>query len=806
MARFIRYLFVLLVFNSWIQRAPMAADDGEIPEQVQALSSEDADVRLDALNALRDMGVAARGAQSALIGLLDDPDERVRAAAADVLLRLGGDINLVLPLLEDPEQFVQLAVARSLLVDGRKPEAAIPALIFLASDSQSFMDIDAEETFEAFSPRLARRMAPVLLEIIRTEDASRIRFHAYDGLQKMDAIGPEHVPLLLSLLRHPKDDIREMAAERLAWLQKDAESAIPALRAALEDRDPAVRVQAALALLSFDATRDMAIEVLRSIMDDGPPDARLLAADGLRFNPAPELISQLIEALGDPERDSLSSSSQEALSAMGPDIVPDLLATVAMRDEGVSDDYQWDGVAQLLLEFSSQAPVDEVTQALVALSYREAQMDAAFALGHVAAENKSATARLIEMLRSPFVNVRRVAAEALQSTTPRADAGATRTVLRDLLLHDDDPHVRVAAARSLGRLGEDATVYLPVLEELLEDEDGRVVEDVLNAYEELGSLGAPSIPKLVRALNTDASVVNWVAFHQLYQIVPRAFGAIGAAAVPALVNVLDDPDPLVRGHAAESLGLIGPDAAPAVPALVKHLSDEGQWTAWVGDKGFRQTVGGLTAEALGKIGPAAKEAVPDLVQRLEVIKQDDLYPKDAAIRVQALSAEALGRIGPDAASAVPALWKVVENAKWWEPTEALAALARIQPGNARVVEGLRKFLLQLQRDDPLAEQHSVTAIGSLGDAIVEMGDAGRALIPTLKYLIQDAPLLEPLYRCDAAYTLARIDPDNPLPERFLRREARIEQVIGIFDWAQETLETLHDDAGRQAAEGESTER
>lgn len=792
MSDFVRCSLVLLASIGWIGPAASMADDADLSEQIHALSSEDEDVRLDAIDALRDMGVAARGAQPALIGLLDDPDEYVRTAAADLLLRLGGDVELVLPLLENSEQSVQLAIARSLLVDGRKPEAAIPVLVFLATDGDDW--VYADETFGAFSAGLARRTAPALLEIIKTEDDADIRSCAHNALQSMDAIGPEHVPLLVSMLRHPRNDVRDMAAERLAWLQKDAEAAVPALRAALEDDDATVRVQAALALSSFDATHDTAVNVLREIMHGGPREARLAAVNGLRIIHIPELVPQLIAGLADSDQKIVARRSEMAVTALGPAVVPELVAMVEGRDLNRYAYYQWVRIARVLGQFGNED--EDVTNALLSLSHDadpDVQKEAVNSLGQIAA-NEAASARLVELLESPDAEVRRVAAGALRTTTPPSAFDTVRPALRDRLL-DDDPHVRVAAARSLGSLGEDATVYLPVLEELLSHKDGTVVEEVLRAYQELGPRAKPSIPHLIDALNTDAYVAAGFGAYDLCQSVPWAIAAIGAPAVPALIEVLDDPDPLVRGHAAETLGLIGADAAPAVPALVKHLSDEGQWTASMGDMGFRQTVGAVAAEALGGIGPAAKEAVPALSQRLEVIKQDELYPEDAAILAQTLSAaDALGRIGRDAASAVPALWKVVENARWWEPTEAVAALARIQPGNARVVEGLRTYLLQLQRDDPLAEQHSVTAVGSLGEAIVEMGDSGRALIPTLEYLIRNAPLLEPLYRCDAAYALARIDPDNPLPERFLRQEARIEQVIGILDWAQRTLESLHDRA------------
>ena len=57
--------------------------------------------------------------------------------------------------------------------------------------------------------------------------------------------------------------------------------------------------------------------------------------------------------------------------------------------------------------------------------------------------------------------------------------------------------------------------------------------------------------------------------------------------------------------AAEVLGLIGPDAAAAVPSLMNLLEDRSTVECYV------------AATALGRIGPAGKEAVPPLIELSE---------------------------------------------------------------------------------------------------------------------------------------------------------------------------------------------
>jgi HEAT repeat protein len=48
-------------------------------------------------------------------------------------------------------------------------------------------------------------------------------------------------------------------------------------------------------------------------------------------------------------------------------------------------------------------------------------------------------------------------------------------------------------------------------------------------------------------------------------------GSDAKEAVPDLIRLLDDPDERIRKAATRALGRIGPDAAAAVPALMRTL-------------------------------------------------------------------------------------------------------------------------------------------------------------------------------------------------------------------------------------------
>ena len=102
----------------------------------------------------------------------------------------------------------------------------------------------------------------------------------------------------------------------------------------------------------------------------------------------------------------------------------------------------------------------------------------------------------------------------------------------------------------------------------------------------------------------------------------------GQDVMPALIDVLRDGDegPDVRGGAAWALGEIGPEAKPAVPALIELLEHENDWA--------RE----MAAGALGRIGPEAEEAIPMLEQVA------DKENEDPYVRLAAREAlETLGR-------------------------------------------------------------------------------------------------------------------------------------------------------------------
>ena len=158
---------------------------------------------------------------------------------------------------------------------------------------------------------------------------------------------------------------------------------------------------------------------------------------------------------------------------------------------------------------------------------------------------------------------------------------------------------------------------LPLLAELLEDDDPLVRIYAANALGCAGPIALPVVPKLLRLLREQGQVDASRSTHESRS---------------ALTN------PLQIG--SESLGQFETGLHPEI-------------------------LRGTVADAIGSIGPGAIEAVPDLTLLLE----DIYWP----IRVKA--SNALARIGPPARAALPMLEKAVDDVLFGEPARVAAASA-----------------------------------------------------------------------------------------------------------------------------------
>lgn len=177
-------------------------------------------------------------------------------------------------------------------------------------------------------------------------------------------------------------------------------------------------------------------------------------------------------------------------------------------------------------------------------------------------------------------------------------------------------------------------------------------------------------------------------------------------AVITITKALSDKDEHIRQNAASKLGLFGPDAKDAWPALISALKDK------------NKEVRLRAAEALELIGPVANPNVPVLVKALD--EEDWEIRKHIAI--------VLGDIGHDAEDAIPALNRILESKDQSVSIWVHYALAKITLDSKSHIEYLVKTC---KSNEKYIRDNAADALGRIGVGAVTS-------VPVLVDIVQDA--------------------------------------------------------------------
>lgn len=292
--------------------------------------------------------------------------------------------------------------------------------------------------------------------------------------------------------------------------------------------------------------------------------------------------------------------------------------------------------------------------------------------------------------------------ELLQSG---ADAAPHVKALADCL-SDPSESLRLLALLLLGRLGAPAAEYLAAALDPLQPESFRAVAAAIIAG--IGPEASASIRNLCRCLtSTDGTLRNAAAI---------ALGKTGEAAVPSLRRMLQFPNPETVAAAIESLTMIGPPAAEAVPdieALAPRLPVQLQLSC---------------AAALACLTGDPLRGFPALSKMLQ--HPDPLIRKTAAEKISGL--------GPAAHPAVPGLMQCAADPDETVRAAAVLTLGRIRAPHDQAVPGIAARL-----GDPAAEVRYAAAVVLAG-----YGADARAALTALRACLQDP--VEKVAKCVGA--------------------------------------------------------
>jgi HEAT repeat protein len=230
-------------------------------------------------------------------------------------------------------------------------------------------------------------------------------------------------------------------------------------------------------------------------------------------------------------------------------------------------------------------------------------------------------------------------------------------------LQDPDEVVRIAAAQSLGHLGQRlpslAGEFLPQLSAALKDSQQRVRAAAAYALSEIGPTARVELPALKKSFSEDQSAT--VRELSLVAIVSVTAGSDDH--LPMLLMAAEYGKSPYYPDWIDTLGKVGNESPEAMAVLHKALRSKDK-SLQEGTRGIRQ----IAAMRLGQMGELARPAVPDLLRILdEPITYRNVFepstpgdpgpPRVVAkeptnIRLRLTVAWAISRIDPESAAKV----------------------------------------------------------------------------------------------------------------------------------------------------------
>jgi HEAT repeat protein len=358
----------------------------------------------------------------------------------------------------DPRDLNARSAARHLGRLGPEASQAVPDLIDIVKGNDAAkLRVAAAAALGKIGPE-AKDAVPVLVQQLDDEQSGDVRVAAAAALWQI-ATHPDAVPALLAALGDSERTVQHEALDALGELGVEAPAAGPALLPMLEESGPRLRAGAAAALWA--TTRDpRAVDALVAMLESDSP-GRGHARTPLRSigfpggQPATEGVA----------RDAFSPNSitrravADTLIEIDPGAsltLPFLVRTVRENEgrgrEEASDVLARFGVV-LLPRLRELLDTDEDSRRLACYTL--------WRIGTPAVET------LADALRHPNVEVRRSAAAWLRNPDANT-ASATPNLVRALA--DDDEQVRIAALGALVEVGRPA---IPALQYALKDPNPR---------------------------------------------------------------------------------------------------------------------------------------------------------------------------------------------------------------------------------------------------------------------------------------------------------------------------------------------
>ena len=317
---------------------PRAEEEiARIPELIKKLGHKDFAVRLNAIQALGNLGAEASLAFEPLFKAMKDTENVVKRAAGDALEKVPAHKNDV-PMLcqafqnaQEPME-VRMQAVKCLRKLGPDAKSALPMLTQQIKEGDQNLRLSAFSAMIAIGPE--EKDVPILADSLKSADPEFRRLAA-EALAKMGPQARPAIPALLANLKGKDKALRLVAMRALKTIGPDAKEAVPLLTEAMQESDTEVAMTAALALAKIDGDAKGAVGFLRKTLRNSSGTLKKQAAQGLgemgawlRGNPneAKFVVKELLTTLND---DQARPDAKGALVKIG-NITADSIALTLM--------------------------------------------------------------------------------------------------------------------------------------------------------------------------------------------------------------------------------------------------------------------------------------------------------------------------------------------------------------------------------------------------------------------------------------------------------------------------------------------
>ncbi|HEV7136805.1 MAG TPA: HEAT repeat domain-containing protein [Steroidobacteraceae bacterium] len=365
------------------------ADANTVPELIGRVHGKDPIARVHIINILARFNTPE--VQTALQGLLKDPNKLIRGATLSALQRMDGkiDIERVCSLLKDPEIDVQNK-AIDVVIKANDPDTIRYLIEILKDENENARRAAVEVLNEVGNAKSVKH----LLESLKDSDWW-VRSRAADALGKIG--GPRVIEAVLELIRDKDEDIRRAAIEILN--QTKDERAVESLIQATRDADWWVSERAVDALAEIGSKR--AVPRLTEMLKDAPNKATPIVVRALGRLGDAKLVDTLLPFLARPERE-LRIEAMQALSKLVDERRAEQLRT-ELQTHAVSPDQTISRVAAAALaeldhRLAGGAAITGGTALPAAAAARPAQPPPTMEPGRTAVVDAASQSRIAEGL------------------------------------------------------------------------------------------------------------------------------------------------------------------------------------------------------------------------------------------------------------------------------------------------------------------------------------------------------------------------------------------------------------------------